>query len=134
MSNDESVMIIEDEEEIQPLPVISQKYGLIRELNRGSYGVVYLGIDISVNPPEELVLEKNLIDLRKLAAQSKHNTLSNLIILKVGYKILDTLQFIHSQEYVHRDIKPANLMISSNLKADVQVKIIDLDLNGQVLA
>uniref|UniRef100_A0A1I7TC16 Protein kinase domain-containing protein n=1 Tax=Caenorhabditis tropicalis TaxID=1561998 RepID=A0A1I7TC16_9PELO len=57
MSDEESVMIIEDEDEIQPLPIISQKYRLIRELNRGSYGVVYLGIDISVNPPRELAIK-----------------------------------------------------------------------------
>uniref|UniRef100_A0A1I7UPQ0 non-specific serine/threonine protein kinase n=1 Tax=Caenorhabditis tropicalis TaxID=1561998 RepID=A0A1I7UPQ0_9PELO len=94
----------------------------------GHQGIVKLLDKVETPSLFCIVLERELIDLRKLAEQTKRNALTNRVILKVGYDVLNSLEYIHSKLYVHRDIKPANIMISSNLTADVQIKTIDLGL------
>lgn len=34
------------------------------------------------------------------------------LVLQLGLRLLDTLEYIHDHEYVHADIKPSNLMLS----------------------
>ena len=57
---------------------------------------------------------------------AKHGDLYNLLpnidelgerrILKMYYRILKALEYLHSLHYVHRDIKPENILITNNFK------------------
>ena len=46
-------------------------------------------------------------------------------------QILDSLQYIHSQNIIHRDIKPENFLISVSQSSGVRLKLIDFGFSAR---
>lgn len=46
----------------------------------------------------------------------KTDTLGEAKILKMYYRVLKALEYLHANNFVHRDIKPENILITSNFK------------------
>jgi serine/threonine protein kinase len=60
----------------------------------------------------------------------KSNNIDYDKILVIGKKLIDGLQYLHSQNIVHRDIKPLNIMIiDNNNPFDIVVKYIDFGIS-----
>lgn len=49
-------------------------------------------------------------------------------VLTLMRSVLDAMALAHEEGVVHRDIKPANLMLVSNRRGDVQMKILDFGI------
>ena len=71
-----------------------------------------------------LVLEFGDKDLFKLMKKSNF-ILEQKDIIKIIYKLICALNFIHAANLIHRDIKPSNILIDH----DLNVKICDFGLS-----
>ncbi len=71
----------------------------------------------------EFIDGKNLIELRRLRGR-----LSVGLALEIGVQSLSALSYLHQCHFVHRDISPDNLMLTTDLKGDHLVKLIDLGI------
>ncbi|XP_061084571.1 serine/threonine-protein kinase VRK1-like [Conger conger] len=57
-----------------------------------------------------MVVDRLGTDLQKFCDQNG-GRLKRLTVLRLGYLLLDVLEYIHENEYVHADIKAANLLL-----------------------
>jgi tRNA A-37 threonylcarbamoyl transferase component Bud32 len=63
---------------------------------------------------------KTLIDARgKLLAEG---------VLSIGRQLFSALEEIHSEGALHRDVKAANIIVVSNRKEDLEIKLVDLGI------
>jgi mitogen-activated protein kinase 1/3 len=53
---------------------------------------------------------------------------SELALIKLFYKTLCSMHYLHSTGIVHRDIKPANILVTS----DLDVRICDFGLSRSI--
>jgi len=58
-----------------------------------------------------------------------YTTFSDLDILKISYKILKGLRFLHSHNICHRDIKPENIIYCEKSQA---IKLIDFGTSREI--
>ncbi|XP_054584533.1 serine/threonine-protein kinase VRK2 isoform X5 [Eptesicus fuscus] len=56
-----------------------------------------------------MVMERLGTDLQKISDQN--GTFRKSVVLQLGVRMLDVLEYIHENEYVHGDIKAANLLL-----------------------
>ncbi|KAM4624838.1 serine/threonine-protein kinase VRK1 [Polymixia lowei] len=60
-----------------------------------------------------MVMDRCGIDLQKKFEQSG-KSFPRKLVLQLGLRLLDILEYIHEHEYVHADIKASNLLLSHN--------------------
>ncbi|XP_056151778.1 serine/threonine-protein kinase VRK1 [Lampris incognitus] len=58
-----------------------------------------------------MVMDRFGTDLQKKFEESGRR-FPRKLVLQLGLRLLDTLEYIHEHEYVHADIKPSNLLLS----------------------
>ncbi|KAJ8360106.1 hypothetical protein SKAU_G00166310 [Synaphobranchus kaupii] len=59
-----------------------------------------------------MVMDRLGTDLQKVSEENG-GRLKRLTVLRLGYLLLDVLEYIHDNEYVHADIKAANLLLDN---------------------
>ena len=65
-------------------------------------------------------------DLRKYLSSLKDKYLSENLVKKFLYKILDAVAYCHSKKIIHRDLKPQNILTAKNGE---EVKVADFGLS-----
>jgi serine/threonine protein kinase len=71
----------------------------------------------------ELISGVNLSELLR-----GQRTLPAPLVLEIGAQALQALDFLHQHDFVHRDVSPDNLMVTTGLRGEPVVKLIDLGL------
>ena len=74
-----------------------------------------------------LVIDKLGPDLEKHFC-SGENPLPLVTVLRVAHQVIDTLEFVHSHNYVHNDVKAQNLLTGVSNTTSDNVYLIDFGL------
>ena len=74
-----------------------------------------------------MVMNRFGTDLEKIF-ESSQKQFSEETAFSLGLRVLETLEYIHQQEYVHADIKSSNLMTGLSKSAEKQVYLLDYGL------
>ncbi len=69
------------------------------------------------------------IDGETLEELVKSNKYQIQHIYFIIVKLVETISYLHDNEYIHRDLKPNNIMIIKENDKDIDLKIIDFGIS-----
>nr|GFA79229.1 hypothetical protein [Tanacetum cinerariifolium] len=95
-----------------------EKYKRMKEVSRGTFGVVYRAVDKETG--EVVAVKKLMTNLNQAMAQQK-KPFSETVIRCLCFQILQGLAYRHHKGYFHRDLKPDSLLVNNDA-----IKIADL--------
>ncbi|KAF8910057.1 kinase-like domain-containing protein [Gymnopilus junonius] len=103
---------------------VGGKYRLGKKIGSGSFGDIYLGINIISGEEVAIKLESVKAKHPQLEYESKvYKTLAG----GVGVPFISRIEYIHSRNFIHRDIKPDNFLMGIGKRGN-QVNVIDFGL------
>ncbi|CAB1313086.1 unnamed protein product [Coregonus sp. 'balchen'] len=118
---------------------VGNKYRLGRKIGSGSFGDIYLGVNIATGEEVAIKLELGIPSIKWCGAEGDYNVmvmellgpsledLFNFCSRKFSLKTISRIEYIHSKNFIHRDVKPDNFLMGLGKKGNL-VYIIDFGL------